>query len=241
MEKQQSKLYVVYLHKNPLNYKKYIGMTSQSPKKRWGANGIGYKDNATFWSEIQKFGWDFFDHIIMFETTSEEEAYAKEKELIAYFKTIDPEWGYNSAEGGLGLYGYNLTEEIKKSLRQATIENGQAKAVRCVETDTIYPSIEMAARDIGTMSKYVSDCCNGRRLTIKGYHWELVDAAQKISSEPNNQPKPVICLDTKEVYPSIKAAAKAHGIDYTGIRKCCHGQRPTAGKCRWRFYEEANN
>lgn len=37
------KSYVLYCHTNKLNGKKYIGITSQVPRKRWN-NGNGYKN-----------------------------------------------------------------------------------------------------------------------------------------------------------------------------------------------------
>ena len=37
-----SKLYCLYMHRNKINNKVYIGITSQTPSQRWGANGVGY-------------------------------------------------------------------------------------------------------------------------------------------------------------------------------------------------------
>ena len=44
------------------------------------------------------------------------------------------------------------------------------KKVLCVETGIVYNSIREASIAIG--GGHISDCCNGKRKTTKGYHWE---------------------------------------------------------------------
>ena len=43
-----SKLYCIYMHKNKVNNKVYIGQTCQSPERRWGKNGINYYRQKNF-------------------------------------------------------------------------------------------------------------------------------------------------------------------------------------------------
>ena len=57
-------MYSVYLHNNKINNKKYIGITKQKPKNRWGLNGYNYNSSPYFYAAIQKYGWDNFEHII---------------------------------------------------------------------------------------------------------------------------------------------------------------------------------
>ena len=59
-------MYTVYQHKNKINGKIYIGITSKDPEKRWGHNGYNYKSSSYFYSAIQKYGWDNFEHNILF-------------------------------------------------------------------------------------------------------------------------------------------------------------------------------
>ena len=54
----------IYLHRNKINNKVYIGQTIQSPEERW-KNGNGYKGCYYFYNAIQKYGWDNFEHIIL--------------------------------------------------------------------------------------------------------------------------------------------------------------------------------
>ena len=54
----------------------------QEPEKRWGVNGRNYKSSPHFYSAIQKYGWDNFEHNILFTNLTKEEACLKEEEKI---------------------------------------------------------------------------------------------------------------------------------------------------------------
>lgn len=109
-------LFIVYCHLNKINSKRYIGKTCQPCEKRW-RSGRGYPATTQpyFAAAIKKYGWDNFEHLILFTNLSAEEAEKKEIELIAYYHTYikDPKcWGYNMTRGGDGSLKY-VTEEEK--------------------------------------------------------------------------------------------------------------------------------
>ena len=111
------KTYCVYKHTSP-SEKVYIGITCQKPEKRWN-NGNGYKHNEYFWRAIQKYGWDNFEHEILFSDLSKEEAQVKEKNLINKYKSNIPEFGYNISSGGEARTGVKLSEDAKKKISEA--------------------------------------------------------------------------------------------------------------------------
>ena len=43
----------VYIHRNLINNKVYIGQTCNSLKRRSGKNGKNYKSNSHFWNDIE--------------------------------------------------------------------------------------------------------------------------------------------------------------------------------------------
>lgn len=49
-----------------------------------------------------------------------------------------------------------------------------AKPVRCIEANTIYPSATEAARCLNLNQSNISQVCLGKRKTAGGYHWEFV-------------------------------------------------------------------
>lgn len=100
--------YTVYMHIAP-NGKKYIGITCQDPSKRWH-NGSGYRKNRHFFAAINKFGWENIRHEVLFEGLTETEAKEREIEMIAFFRSNDPRYGYNHSAGGDGN-NQNLTDE----------------------------------------------------------------------------------------------------------------------------------
>lgn len=189
------KKYIVYMHKNKINNKVYIGITCQKTTYRWGA-GSGYRQQKKFYRAICKYGWDNFEHIILFENLTFEEAKLKEIEMIDKYNAFTKQYGYNATKGGEGTKGVPCSEEKKKKISKAnkghkfTKETKQlmskiklglkpvnCKKVLCVETGFIYDSMHDAEKQTGAKYKNISKVCRGEygRKTAGGYHWKIVN------------------------------------------------------------------
>jgi hypothetical protein len=57
--------YVVYIHKNILNGKVYVGQTCNL-SERWRNNGKNYFNSIKFYNAIKKYGWDNFTHEVVY-------------------------------------------------------------------------------------------------------------------------------------------------------------------------------
>lgn len=116
--------YCVYKHTSPSN-KVYIGITSMNPKRRW-ANGSGYKTQM-FYRAIQKYGWDNFEHNILFEGLTKSEAEQKEIELIAYYQSNQKDYGYNVDNGGssVGSHSETTRQKLSKNMIGDTRNRGR--------------------------------------------------------------------------------------------------------------------
>jgi len=90
--------YFVYMHTSP-NSKKYIGITCQEPKNRWG-KGLHYKNNKYFWRAISFYGWDNFSHEILHSDLTKEQAEELEIKLIKELHSNERDFGYNIKCGG---------------------------------------------------------------------------------------------------------------------------------------------
>ena len=51
----------------------------------------------------------------------------------------------------------------------------RSKRVRCVEIGEIFESTMDVQRKLGFSNSTISACCNGKRKTCGGFHWEYVD------------------------------------------------------------------
>lgn len=152
--------YSVYKHTNLINHKSYIGITSQKCENRWGINGKGYELQPKFYHAIQKYGWDNFQHDILYTNLNKETALKIEADLIKTYDTIEN--GYNVAPYG-------------------TIES---KRIICLTTQEVFNSITDAAAYGGVsdsnLSHYLKgewDTCgelNGIKLA-----WEFLDYPEK--------------------------------------------------------------
>ena len=123
---EEDRCWCVYIHRNKINNKAYIGITSQNPKDRWGSNGYRYReeDHQVFYRAIQKYGWNNFEHIVWASELTEKEAKHCEQLLIHIFQTNctkyrNPEFGYNMTDGGDGISGHIFTEESKQKMSES--------------------------------------------------------------------------------------------------------------------------
>lgn len=122
--------------------------------------------------------------------------------------------------------------------------SSKARAVRCVETGEVFPSVRLAALHIGRAKSGILDCLNGKKLTSGGYHWVYADVTKNPFEERWKRgtlnKSPILCIETGEVYPSLREAAKAIDRNWKQISECLRGNAKTAGGYHWRYAEVSN-
>lgn len=113
---------IVYMVKNLVNGKVYIGKTSTSAEKRFkrhcyeafSKNKLG-KRNYYFHSAIVKYGVENFEIIELCECLTNNECSDRERFYIKHYNSKNHEIGYNLTDGGEGVIGRKKTkEEIEK-------------------------------------------------------------------------------------------------------------------------------
>ena len=55
------------------------------------------------------------------------------------------------------------------------------------------------------------------------------------SKEVSTDSKEVVCVETGEVFSSVRQASKSSDVDFSSIAKCCNGKRKTAGGYHWQY------
>lgn len=93
--------YCLYIHKNKINGKVYVGITRRL-ENRWAGKGSAYIGCRYFYSAIQKYGWDNFEHIVVQNGLTQKEAQQAEIDMISELDSTNPQKGYNIEKGGVG-------------------------------------------------------------------------------------------------------------------------------------------
>ena len=187
--------------------KRYVGITRQDVKRRWGGNGCAYTKSQYFAKAIAKYGWDNIKHEILFTGLSKSEAEAKEIELIAQYDLTNHNNGYNIAKGGGGTIGVTASEETRRKL-SISHKNGKrpsAIPVLCLSTNTVYSSIGEAAEKTGCSKTGIRDCLSGKKNTTHGLRFEYVQ-------ETKRKPKPTKMTKREAALLGSKAALEVNCI-----------------------------
>ena len=224
-------MYIVYQHKNKINGKVYIGITSQKPEQRWGSQGCNYKSSPHFYSAIQKYGWDNFEHNILFTELTKEQACLKEQELIKEYNSMNREFGYNSTSGG---DIFTMNEETKQKISQAMMGNQNNLGHPCSEEK----------------KKKISNAQKGREFTkkhkqklseaAKNRHVPCSEEKKQILKEKSHK-KPVYCEELDKIFESVQECGRQLGIPATNISKLCNGRGKTLKGYHLRYYNDTIN
>lgn len=196
----------VYVHINKLNGKRYVGITSRKdPNIRW-RDGRGYHENSHITAAIRKYGWENFDHIILFDGLSEACAKEKEKEYIALWNTMDREFGYNMTAGGDGTAGYYPSEETRAKLSKARRKENLSEETLRRRSDGL------RGRKFSDEHKRKIGDGNSKKIDMYTKDGEFIRS-----------------------FPSAHCAEVELGISHSHISQCCNGRRETSGGYKWKF------
>lgn len=239
LAKKLQKIYCVYCHTNKINGKKYIGITNDIIR-RWRCKGIEYKpdkdsnQNRTFWNAIQKYGWDNFEHEILVENLTINEAKELEKYYIKYYESFigffdkrEDRKGYNSTLGGEGTIGlcgklhHNYGKKISKEQIDFIKENNSKEICQYSLDGYLikkWRSLSEASKEMNIDMKSLWECLNGRRIQRHGYVWRYANdlfnkyrtTKQYISSENHGMYRRKHSDKSKELM-SLHRKGKASG------------------------------
>ena len=221
--------YTVYMHINKKNGKKYIGITKQNPQKRWKSNGIGYCGQL-FYNAIEKYGWDNFEHIILFENKTQEEAEKLEVELIKSYKSTNKKHGYNRENGGNSRGKHSEeTKQMLSVMNKGKYTKGNSPNAKKVICDNIvYDCAEDCADyynvKVGVMRGWIN--CNTsipKEYFDKGLRYLDGDLNTNIRKEKIKKPtrRKVIC-DNK-IFNTIKECSEYYSINYNTLKGYLNG------------------
>lgn len=207
--------HVVYAHKNKVNQKQYIGITKNKPEHRWGAEGHGYVKCPYFWNAIQKWGWENFEHEIIAKGLTVKEAIDMEIELIAKLKTTNPKFGYNTSRGGdVPDYIFSKTmwemDGFREDMRQRMQDAWKDPEKRKRRSEATKRRWENPEFRAKTLASVRTACC------LK-----------------------VICVETGDIFDSIRDAAIQYNVHHANITRSIKvGYR--CGGYHWEYYDDVS-
>jgi group I intron endonuclease len=208
---------IIYAAINKINGNLYIGKTTKTLEQRKNKHlycseklGLEYH----FYRAIRKDGWKNFDWKIIDQAASKEEYNDLETYYIDFFDSYNN--GYNMNLGGhYSNMGHPHTEEEKKKISISLIGKK-------------HPHYKKHPRCTKETKKKISIANKGRKRKQ-----EFKDHMKEVHS------KKVICIETKEIYPSAKEANKKYDVK-VNIAKACRDNKYTIKGYHWMFLEEYN-
>lgn len=206
--------YIIYLHVNKINNKVYVGITKHSnPELRWRC---GYKNNPYFNYSIKKYGWDGFDHIVLFRNLPKEIACKLEIKLIARYRKYK---GIRSSQYG------------KKRIKDR-IEKQRVIALHMWETrskEEVNASLKSYQYKAGSLHPNYGK-------PISNIHKDRIKVALS---------KAVLMIDksTNEILREFESATDAETFlskRSHHISSCCNNKRKSAYGYIWRYKNKEN-
>lgn len=132
-------------------------------------------------------------------------------------------------------YHWKPAEEEQKhnTIRdESSRKNYRPTPVFCLETDETYPSVRQAAKALGISPATIAYVLAGKVKRDCRYHFEYVgDVSQPKAcvdrSKPQNIPRcrPVMCIETKERFDSMRQAAIKMGLNSAHIGNVVRGKQ----------------
>lgn len=217
----------IYMHTSPSG-KVYIGQTCQKPTKRW-QNGRGYLDsnNRHFYNAILRYGWNQFEHKILYTGLTQEEANEKEIELIKQYDSANPLKGYNQDYGGKGKG--RCTEATKRKISESHKGEKNGMFGKHPANEHSKGATWMRGEGHPMYGKRGKDSPNYGRKNSE-------EIRRKMSiNNPSN--KAVRCVETGVIYRSTMEAQRQTGVCGNAIGGCCRHLEHyhTAGGFHWEW------
>lgn len=216
----------IYKHTSPSG-KVYIGQTREkSVIQRWRNGGKGYLsinpktgeyDQPFIANAINKYPWDEWEHEIITECTTQEEADYLESYYIKLYKSNDRNYGYNLTAGGRGHLGQEMKSSTKEKLSEAVKElwknpEYRNKTILGMKGKSMHENTKNALLKANTGRM----CSEETRKKIKKAHSKIV-LQYSINGEFIAQYDD--CVDT----------GKTIGVGNCAISNCCIGK---SKKCK---------
>lgn len=203
---------IIYKITNKISGKCYIGQTIQTLEQRWYKH-IHDSRCPAIRDAIAKYGIDSFSIEVIDTAETIDDLNEKEIYWIKHFNSIVPN-GYNLQTGGKNC---RCAESTKRKLSELNIGCNHPNYGKSRSFET---------------RKKISEARKGMKFTdehiqrLKESHLGVVNECLL---------KKVRCVETGQVFNSIKEAKASCGRNNIHIGEVCNGKRKTAGGFHWEY------
>jgi group I intron endonuclease len=208
---------IIYKLQNNRSGKIYIGQTTRSLDTRIREHFRQKKSPIS--KALRSVGLNGFTATVIDHAHSHEELDEKERFWITHYDCIVPN-GYNICTGGEGARGWHPTDEQRAKMRQSHI--GKVTGAK----NPMYGKT-------GELNHFY-----GKKHSEKTRAKMSEHAKQRnLTYGRNPRARKVQCINTGEVFNSVKEAAEKYGLSRTGVNNCCIGYRNSCHGYRWRYVD----
>jgi group I intron endonuclease len=142
------------------------------------------------------------------------------------------------------LKGRKCSDLVRNNMRKAKINSTKNYIkIVCIETREIFKSILEASIKLNINKSSISSCCSKKLKSAGKLHFCYYE--DYINNNYNTNPssyktKKIICLETNEIFNSIKEASNTKNISVSALISCCKGKSKTSGGYHWEYYNGNN-
>ena len=225
----------IYMLTCKISKHRYIGQSQNITRRLWEHKSQRNAPRLPISRAIKKYGWENFECEVLEYCPAEE---LNEKEIY-YIELLKPE--YNVSKGGeQGMRGYHHSPETKEKLKVAATKQWQGKTPEekayvithqlthhSKKGDTLTDSAKEKLREVNLGKKQSEETKTKRSIKMK---------VSMLGNQNGN--KTVRCVETGEIFQSIKCAATDKSINAHEITAVLRGwrNRKTAGGYHWEYH-----
>lgn len=230
---------VIYKITNPLNNMSYVGKTTRPLKERMNEHT---KESSASYSYIDRILKKHKDDIcftveILEVCETEEQLNEREKFWICELNCKAPN-GYNLTDGGEGTPGYKAPPEL--SARLSAIRKGrkntpeQRAKILAKLSGREFTDEHKANISAAKMGHPVSDETREKLRKASTGKKASPETRAKMSDSATTK-RPVRCVETGKIFPSIKAAMEWAKISRHVLSRACRQNDYIAGGYHWQY------
>ena len=190
-----------------------------------------YFQNAYNKYKEYNFSWTVLEYC------NEEDLDDREMYWIAYYNTYKE--GFNANEGGAANRHFDRTDEFKQKMSTIIKDVWFVSDDRRKElSDKMSGENNPMFGKFGALNPAYGKDHSGEKSGMYGKkHTEEAKELNRQAhlGKKNKMSKPVVCIETCEIFASQGEAGRAKNCDSSTINKCCRGIKKTAGGYHWRY------